>query len=179
MNGSRPPPRCVPSARWAARHAVARETSMPLPPRCSYSMPSRSHVRRRARAGLAVAMLAVAAGCGGSSGGPTIRVNIPPGSNFSAAVDSLSRAGVIGSPRLFRLYASARGRDRSLKAGTYGFQRSASWNDVLDALTRGTGLVHSVTIPEGFALSSIAPLLGRALSVPPESVLVAATDSAL
>jgi UPF0755 protein len=86
---------------------------------------------------------------------------------------------VVSSPRMFRLYASARGRDRELKAGTYLFRRGASWNEVIDALTRGKGLVHPVTIPEGFALSSIAALLGRALSVPPESIVVAATDSAL
>jgi UPF0755 protein len=106
-------------------------------------------------------------------------VTIPPGSTFGAAVDSLARAQIISSPRLFRFYASSRGRDRALKAGTYVFQRGASWNDVLDALTRGKGLVHTVTIPEGFALSNILPLLSRALSAPPESVMAAASDTAL
>ena len=142
-------------------------------------MPFRSRVRLGLRRTAGAAALAFLAACGGGSGGPSVRVSIPPGSSFGTAVDSLSRAGVIGSPRLFRFYASARKRDRSLKAGTYSFEQNASWNDVLDALTRGKGLVQTVTIPEGFALSSIAALLGRALSVPPESVLVAATDSAL
>lgn len=145
-------------------------------------MPFRYLVRRaRTHASRATGVLALslAAACGGSSGGPGVRVVIPAGSNFSTAVDSLSRAGVIGSPRLFKLYASARNRDRSLKAGTYAFERDASWNDVLDALTRGKGLVHNVTIPEGFALASIAKVLGRAIAVPPESVLAAAGDSAL
>jgi UPF0755 protein len=121
----------------------------------------------------------MSAACSGSSASGTVRVTIPAGSTFTTAVDSLSRAHVVSAPRLFRLYASVRKRDRSLKAGTYVFERGASWNDVLDALTRGKGLVHTVTIPEGFALSSIAPALGRALSVPPESVLVAASDTAL
>jgi len=118
------------------------------------------------------------AGCGSSNSG-TVRVTIPTGSSFTTAVDSLSHAGLISSPRLFSFYASLRKRDRALKAGTYEFERDASWNAVLDALTRGKGLVHTVTIPEGFSLSSIAPLLGRALSVPPESVMVAASDSSL
>ena len=126
----------------------------------------------------ASAALASGAGCGSSGGGP-VRVTIPSGSSFTAAVDSLAHARVVGSPRLFRFYASVRHRDRDLKAGTYEFDRGASWNTVLDAITRGRGLVHTVTIPEGFALSSIAPLLGRALSVPPESVMVAASDSGL
>jgi UPF0755 protein len=141
-------------------------------------MPSRSRVRRRLIAvGLAAAV--ASGGCSGSSRGGSVRVTIPPGSNFSVAIDSLSRAGVVSSPRVFRLYASARGRDRDLKAGTYVFRQGASWNEVLDALTRGKGLVHTVTIPEGFSLASIASLLGRALSVPPESIVVAASDSAL
>jgi UPF0755 protein len=126
----------------------------------------------------ATVALAGATGCGSPSGG-TVRVTIPPGSSFATAVDSLAHAGIVSSPRLFRFYASARNRDRDLKAGTYAFERGASWNAVLDALTRGKGLVHTVTIPEGFALSNIAPLLGRALSVPPESVMVAASDSSL
>jgi len=127
---------------------------------------------------VAGALVASGSGCGSSDGG-TVRVTIPPGSSFSAAVDSLARVRIVASPRLFRLYASARRRDRDLKAGTYALDRSASWSAVLDALTRGKGLVHTVTIPEGFALSSIAPLLGRALSVPPDSVMTAASDSAL
>jgi len=125
-----------------------------------------------------IAALALVVACTGSNT-RTARVMIPTGSSFGTAVDSLSRAGVVRWPWGFKLYASARGRDRALRAGTYAFEPGASWNGVLDALTRGKGLVHTVTIPEGFALSSIAPALARALSVPPESVLVAATDSAL
>jgi len=151
---------------------------MPLPLPCCCSMHSRFHVRRRAAAALGIAALSVAAACS-SSNERTVRVSIPPGSSFGAAIDSLDRAGVISSPKLFGLYASARGRDRDLKAGTYAFEPGTSWNGVLDALTRGKGLVHTVTIPEGFALTSIAPLLGKALSVPADSVMAAASDTAL
>ena len=142
-------------------------------------MRSRFHVRRRLVGGLCTAALIVSGACSGSSRGGSVRVTIPAGSSFNSAIDSLAHAGVISAPRIFRLYASARGRDRDLKAGTYVFRDGSSWNAVLDALTRGKGLVHTVTIPEGFALGAIAPLLGRALSVPPESIVVAASDSAL
>lgn len=159
---------------------------MPSPPRCSFSMPFRFRVDlvRRSRAVTALtavvafAASAVVAACG-SSNARSVRVTVPPGSSFAAAVDSLARHDVISSPRLFRIYASARGRDRELKAGTYVFEPGSSWNDVLNAVTRGKGLVHTVTIPEGFALSSIAQTIGRALSVPPESILAAASDSVL
>jgi len=134
-------------------------------------------VANAARVALAASLVVLAA-CG-SPNTQRVRVTVPPGSTFGNAVDSLARARVISSPRLFRFYASARGRDRDLKAGTYVFEPGASWNDVLDALTRGKGLVHTVTIPEGFALATIAQTIGRAISVPPESILAAATDSAL
>src|SRR5690242_1741790 len=151
----------APFVKWAAQPVVAGATSIRSRPPCSCNMRSRFHVRQQlARLALASA-LATGFGCGGSSGGATVRVTIPPGSTFGAAVDSLAHAHVVSSPRIFRLYASSRGRDRALKAGTYEFQRGASWNEVLDALTRGKGLVHTVTVPEGFALSSIAPLLSR------------------
>lgn len=141
-------------------------------------MHSRFHVRHYIPHLALSAVVALAAACGGSPGGP-VRVTIPSGSSFSTAVDSLARAKVVTWPRLFRFYASSRNRDRDIKAGTYVFQRGESWNEVLDALERGKGLVHTVTIPEGFALSSIVPLLARALSVSPESVMAAASDSAL
>ena len=92
----------------------------------------RFHVRQHLL-GLGLVSALVAAGCGGSSGAGTVRVTIPAGSSFGAAVDSLARAHIVSSPRLFRFYASSRGRDRALKAGTYVFRRGASWNDVLDA----------------------------------------------
>jgi len=151
---------------------------MPLPQRSCFSMRSRFHVRRRLTGALGLAALMGISACS-SSNDKTVRVTVPPGSSFSAALDSLERAGVITSPKLFGFYASSRGRDRELKAGTYVFQPGLSWGGVLDALTRGKGLVHTVTIPEGYALTSIAPLLGKALSVPPESILIAATDTAL
>jgi UPF0755 protein len=50
---------------------------------------------------------------------------------------------------------------------------------VLDALRRGKGLVHIVTIPEGFSISQIAPLLESKLTAPADSVSAAVSDTAL
>ena len=117
------------------------------------------------------------AACGGGAG--TVRVVIPPGATFRVAADSLARAKVIRSARLFRTYASISGHDRRIHAGTYLMSRGMSWGAVLDALTKGTGLIHTVTIPEGYAISDIAPLLERALGVEQDSVLAAVRDSTL
>jgi UPF0755 protein len=151
---------------------------MPLPLPCCSNMRYRFHVRPRVVRALAFVALGSVTACT-SSNEKAVRVTVPAGASFGAAVDSLARSGVISSPKLFGFYASVRGRDRELKAGTYVFQPGTSWNGVLDALTRGKGLVHTVTIPEGFSLASIAQLIGRALSVPPESVIAASSDTAL
>ena len=125
-----------------------------------------------------VALAVFAAACNGAGGAP-VRVNIPQGANHRTVSDSLSRAGVIGSPRFFRIYASLRKSDRTIKPGTYILHRGEGWNTVLDALRGGKGIVHVVTIPEGFSLFQIQPLLASKLSVPPESVDVATRDTAL
>lgn len=107
------------------------------------------------------------------------RVVIPSGATFRVAADSLARHGVIRFPRAFRAYASFTKRDRSIRAGTYEFRSSQGWGEILDMLGAGRGLVHTFTIPEGFALSAIAPIIARSLEVPVESVTVAMRDTAL
>jgi peptidoglycan lytic transglycosylase G len=129
------------------------------------------------RSALAIATL-VAAACGGSGGAP-VRVTIPPGASMRVAADSLSKAGVIHSARMFRAYAFVLGRDRGIKAGTYLLRRDASWNVVLEDLRAGKGLVHIVTIPEGYSLNQIEPLLALRLGAPIDSVQAAVRDTAL
>lgn len=141
--------------------------------RFSYSM----HWRSRAERALLVAGAGALVACGGPSG-PPARVVVPQGASFRAAADSLAKAGVIQAPALFRLYAKLRGGDRRIKAGTYLLRRGSSWNSVLTALREGKGLMFTVTIPEGFTLSQIVPLVARALAVPADSVIAAARDTA-
>jgi UPF0755 protein len=86
---------------------------------------------------------------------------------------------VIRYPWLFRIYAGLKHHGRDVKPGTYLLQRDLPWSDALEALTRGTGLVHTVTIPEGWALSEIEPLLVRTLGAPAESIAAAVRDSSL
>jgi UPF0755 protein len=106
------------------------------------------------------------------------RVVIPKGSTVRAAADSLARAGVIGSPRLFRWYTATTGSSRAIKPGTYVFAQRASYALVLEALVNGRGVMHTVTIPEGYDVRDIAPLLAKALSVSEDSVRAAVTDTA-
>jgi len=133
---------------------------------------------RRARVIVATTALSLLAACGEPSGAP-VRVVIPKGATFREATDSLASARIVRSPRLFALYASFGGHDRELRAGTYRLRRGTSWRALIDALTSGRGLVHTILIPEGFALSAIVPLLARTLDIPRDSMEAAVRDSAL
>src|SRR5216683_1089385 len=125
---------------------------------------------------VALMMLSVVA-CGTPKGAP-VRVIVPKHSSFHAATDSLERAGIVRFPLVFRIFARVKGDDRRIKPGTYLFKRGTPWTDVLDALNGGHGLVNSITIPEGYSLQQIVPLLAQTLHVPVDSVNAAVTDTA-
>ncbi len=139
---------------------------------------------RGARLRLAAAVIAAgAAACGGSTAGAPVRapvrVVIPRGASFRAAADSLAGRGVIRSTVLFRLYASWVRHDRQIKPGTYVLHPGATYGSLVDALVNGKGLVHVVTVVEGWEIRQIAPQLARSLGVPRDSVDAAVRDTAL
>src|SRR5687768_3432838 len=103
---------------------------------------------------IGVVAIATLLACGGQPDGPPRRVVIPAGSSFRATTDSLVSAGIITSPRLFRIYATVRRNDRGVKPGTYLLRPGTSWSTVLHSLNAGTGLVRSLTVPEGFSLAA-------------------------
>jgi UPF0755 protein len=150
---------------------------MPWRRRYFFSMRCSSRARRFIR-GSALALSFAAVGCG-SGTGSAVRVTIPTGANMRVASDSLAKAGVIQWPRLFRVYASLRHHDRLIRSGTYMLHRDAGWGFVLDALRAGKGIVHVVTIPEGFSLFQIEPLIAAKLGQPIDSVEAAVRDTAL
>ena len=126
-----------------------------------------------------VAACALVAACSGQPHGAATRVIIPRGASFAQAADSLARTGLIGSPRMFRLYGRVTGGDRNIKPGTYLLKHGTPWKDIVSALNGGHGLVNTITIPEGYTLSQITPLLARTLRVPMDSVQAAVRDTAL
>ena len=132
---------------------------------------------RRVLAAVAAAAL-LAAACG-QGAGPDVRLTIRKGSSFREAADSLAAHGMVRWARVFAYYAKVRRKDRSLRWGTYVLRQGMSWEQALDALRVGRGIVHTVTIPEGYPISEITPLLADALDVPAESITVAARDTAL
>jgi conserved hypothetical protein, YceG family len=147
-----------------------------LQPSCS-SM--RFGSRRSTRMTCIVLVAMLLAGCGKRPRGPIGRVTVPPGVPFRVAADSLASEGFIRWPRLFRAYAKLRGRDRDIQAGTYALQYGMGYDELLHALQQGVGLERRVTIPEGYAIREIVPVLANALGVPEDSVQAAVRDSAM
>ena len=139
------------------------------------------HLVGHAIASVATAIaLASATACRGSSDrAAPVRVVVPRGASFRAAADSLANRGVIRSAFLFRLYATWSRHDRRIKPGTYLLRPGIAYNTLADALVSGRGLVHVVTIVEGWELRQIVPQLARSLSVPVDSVEAAVRDTAL
>lgn len=138
-------------------------------------------LRNAARGAMRLSTLAAVAAMAACSGGGSgeARVLVPRGATFRVAADSLAHAGVVQNATAFRLYAKLRGRDRSIRAGTYVFTRGQSWERVLDDLRGGKALEHAITIPEGWSLFQIVPQLARVLKTPIDSVQVAVRDTAL
>jgi UPF0755 protein len=134
--------------------------------------------RTELRAALAVGCCVLAA-CGQTPYGASTRVIIPRGASFAEAADSLSKANLVGWRKMFRVYARVTGGDRNIKPGTYLLKHGTPWKDIIAALNGGHGLVNTITIPEGYTISQITPLLARTLKVPVESVQAAVRDTSL
>jgi UPF0755 protein len=111
--------------------------------------------------------------------GKEVRIFIRKGATFREAADSLAAAHIVESARLFAMYARLRGTDRTLRWGTYVIRDAMSWEQVLQSLRLGRGVVHSVTIPEGWTIAQIAPVLAESLDLSPDSIAVAVRDTAL
>ena len=134
--------------------------------------------RTELRAAL-VAGCFVLAACNQKPHGASTRVIIPRGSTFADAADSLSKANLVGWRKMFRVYARVTGGDRNIKPGTYLLRHGTPWKDIIGALHGGHGLVNTITIPEGYTIAQIMPLLAKTLKVPAESVEAAVRDTSL
>ena len=76
-------------------------------------------------------------------------VIVRPGSGARAIASTLSGAGVVDRPLLFRIGVMRRGQTTALKAGEYAFPARASMAQVMDMLVEHTVVMHRITIAEG------------------------------
>lgn len=137
--------------------------------------PSRIHSHRPGVVAAALgALIAVAAAAVAGAG---LHLNTPPpgsaapaaehpfaiesGESLGAVAQRLYREGVIRSPLVFRVLASARGSDTAIQAGYFRLPSGATTREVLDLLVDASRHLSRVTIPEGWTIGRIAAYLER------------------
>jgi UPF0755 protein len=117
--------------------------------------------------------------CGLGRGNTSRAVVIPAGATLGSAADSLHRVGLIKSTALFRLYAKVAGQERAIKAGRYRFScDKATWRGMLERLALGPD-ERRLTVPEGYRLTEIVPLIAETIGASEDSVWAAVRDTAL
>lgn len=94
--------------------------------------------------------------------GPDRVVAIPPGASTWQIGERLTQAGVIRSPRALVAAARLRRAGGRLRHGEYTLAPTQGALEIVDVLTHGRGLLHRVTIPEGFTIRQIAEALAGA-----------------
>ncbi|MGW8265260.1 MAG: endolytic transglycosylase MltG [Longimicrobiales bacterium] len=102
---------------------------------------------------------------------PPIRITVPHGATFQVVVDTLESRGLVGKPLFFRAYARWKKADTKVRAGAYSIRPGISWSDLLEILTAGRVLMETLTIPEGFRLTQIAPRVAEITGLTSDSVL--------
>jgi len=106
-------------------------------------------------------------------------VLLHPGYSTRRIASELQSAGVIRSADAFILWHYLHHK-RSLKAGEYLFEKSATSLDVHRRLVRGDVYFHSLVIPEGYNMFDIAQAIQNAgLGSSEEFLKVATSDTAL
>ena len=106
-------------------------------------------------------------------------VLLHPGYSTRRIAAELKSAGVIRSADAFVLWHYLR-HQRSLKAGEYVFEKSASSIEVHRRLAHGDVYFHTVVIPEGFTMFDIAQAIQNAgLGSSEEFLKVATSDTTL
>jgi len=106
-------------------------------------------------------------------------VLLHPGSSSRRIANELESAGVIRNATAFAIWHRLHHR-RSLKAGEYLFEKTATALEIHDRLVRGDVYVHTVVVPEGFNMFEIAQAIQEAgLGSSQDFLKVVTSDTAL
>ena len=128
--------------------------------------------------GLAVVAALALAACGDADREGEVQIVVPEGASATRIAEILAEEELVGSPRLFALFARFDGAATGLKSGTYRFPAGASWFEILDRLEAGAVETVALTAPEGFTAEQIAGLVAEVSGAPVASVVALTTDSA-
>lgn len=138
-------------------------------------------MRGRRRGSAVLVLAALLGGCtGGERTGEPVELVVPAGASFQELLDTLEARGLVGSPRLFTLYARVKGADREIRSGQYRVDGGASWAELVEVFTEGRVVSTAVTFPEGWTLRQMVPRVAEVAGLPESEVaplLLEAGDS--
>jgi len=89
----------------------------------------------------------------------SVIVEIPQGASLTRISHILSEQGLILSPSAFRLLAYIKNKQKQIQLGEFDLNAAMTPGEILEKITSGKSLLHSVTIPEGYRILEINQLL--------------------
>ncbi len=90
------------------------------------------------------------------SSGTAVKFIVEPGQNLSEISDNLLDKKLIKSSLFFKILASYKESEKSLKAGEYVLSASNTPLEILSVITRGSVKLHKLTLPEGLTIKETA-----------------------
>ena len=91
--------------------------------------------------------------------------DVPRGASLRAVAADLHQRGLLTQPQVWILWARVNGRSAALKAGEYQLMPGVTPDSLLQQLSSGAVLLHSITFIEGSTFADIRGLMSRNESV--------------
>ncbi|HMC79241.1 MAG TPA: endolytic transglycosylase MltG, partial [Acidimicrobiia bacterium] len=116
----------------------------------------------------------------GTAGGSTVKFTVHPGDSLSTLGPSLRSAGVIDSPRDFKIWLRVSGSSLSLEQGDYNLRRRMPYHEVVTTLARGPVVVsEGLLLREGLTVTDTATAVGalKLVHISPDAFEAAATTA--
>lgn len=118
----------------------------------------------------------------GSQGGSQVKFTVHQGDSLSALGPSLQAAGVIDSPRDFKIWLRVSGSSLSLQQGDYDLRRHMGYSDIVSTLGKGPAVIaEGLLLREGLTVTETAAAVGnlKIVHIAPEDFQAAATTGTI
>ncbi len=86
-------------------------------------------------------------------------IEIPAGASLTRISHILSERKLIQSPSAFRLLAYIKNQQTQIQVGEFDLNPAMTPGEILERITSGKAVLHSITIPEGYRILEINQLL--------------------
>ena len=116
----------------------------------------------------------------GSPGGGPVTFTVHAGDTLSGLGPALQSAGVIGSPRDFKIWLRISGNSISLQQGDYDLRRHQGYGDIVSTLSKGPVVIsQSLLVREGLTVTETANAAGALtiVHIAPQDFVAAATTA--